>query len=91
MVNKAIEHLQQELKEKDKTISYIIKSLQAKTKECEKYEQTLNSIVTTIKDLENENILTFPDFSTEENYKMIIGQCNSGYVHILDIIKTIDE
>ena len=35
MVNKAIEHLQQELKEKDKTISYIIKSLQAKTRECD--------------------------------------------------------
>ena len=35
MVNKAIEYLQQELKEKDKTISYIIKSLQAKTTECD--------------------------------------------------------
>ena len=35
MVNKAIEYLQQELKEKDKTISYIIKSLQAKTRECD--------------------------------------------------------
>lgn len=44
MTDKAIEHLQQELKEKDKTISYIIKSLQAKTKECEKYEQVMKNI-----------------------------------------------
>ena len=31
MVNKAIEYLQQEIKEKDKTISYIIKRLKSKT------------------------------------------------------------
>lgn len=57
----------------------------AKTK-AEKYEQALNEIVKLIKDLENENILTFPDFSKEENYKMIMGQCNQGYVDILNII-----
>ena len=34
MTDKAIEHLQPEIKEKDKTISCIIESLQAKTKEC---------------------------------------------------------
>ena len=51
-----------------------------------KYEQALNEILNIIKDLENTDILTFPDFSTEENYKMIMKQCNSGYVEILDII-----
>lgn len=39
MTDKSIEHLQQELKEKDKTISCIIESLQAKTKECEKLKK----------------------------------------------------
>lgn len=51
-----------------------------------KYKQALNEILNIIKDLENTDILTFPDFSTEENYKMIMKQCNSGYVEILDII-----
>lgn len=41
MTDKAIEHLQQELKEKDKTISCIIESLQAKTKECEELKKLL--------------------------------------------------
>ena len=44
MVNKAIEHLQQELKEKDKTISYIIKSLQAKTRECEQIKEKYEAL-----------------------------------------------
>ena len=35
MTDKIIEHLQQKLKEKDKTISCIIESLQAKIKECD--------------------------------------------------------
>ena len=50
------------------------------------YKQALDSIVATIKDLENENIVTFPDFSLKENCKIIMGQCNKGYVDILDII-----
>ena len=50
------------------------------------YEQALDSIVATIKDLENENIVTFPDFSLKENCKIIMGQCNKGYVDILNII-----
>ena len=41
MTDKAIEHLQQELKEKDKTISCIIESLQVKTKECEELKKLL--------------------------------------------------
>lgn len=39
-----------------------------------KYKQALNEILNIIKDLENTDILTFPDFSTEENYKMIMKQ-----------------
>ena len=50
------------------------------------YEQALDEIVGIIKKLKKEDILTFPDFSREENYKMIMGQCNSGYIEILDII-----
>lgn len=56
-----------------------------------KYKQALNEILNIIKDLENTDILTFPDFSTEENYKMIMKQCNSGYVEILDIINKAKE
>ena len=52
-----------------------------------KYKQALDSIVATIKDLENEDIVTFPDFSLKENCKIIMGQCNKGYVDILNIIK----
>ena len=62
------------------------KQLARKTAECKKYEQAFDSIVATIKDLENENIVTFPDFSLKENCQMIMGQCNKGYVDILHII-----
>lgn len=62
------------------------KQLARKTQECEKYEQAFDSIVATIKDLENENIVTFPDFSLKENCKIIMGQCNEGYRQIINII-----
>lgn len=55
-------------------------------KEWYNYKQILNGIENIIKDLENKNILTFPDLSKEENYNMIMKQCNSGYVQILNII-----
>lgn len=52
----------------------------------EKYKQALDEIENVIKSLENENILTFPDLSLQDNVKAIMGQCNSGYKDILDII-----
>lgn len=68
MVNKAIEHLQQELKEKDKTISYIIKNLQAKTKECEKYEQVMKNI----EEICLKDVHTFAD-GTQLRYDSLDG------------------
>lgn len=67
------------------------KQLACKTQECEKYEQAFDSIVATIKDLENENIVTFPDFSLKENCKIIMGQCNEGYRQIINIINKVKE
>lgn len=71
--------LQNELRQKSNEFYQAIKSNV-------KYEQALDEIENIIKDLENKNILTFPDLSKEENYNMIMKQCNSGYVQILNII-----
>lgn len=49
-------------------------------------EQALNEIIEVIKKLNGESIITIPDFSKEENYKLIMKQCNEGYVEILNII-----
>lgn len=57
----------------------------------EKYKQALDEIENVIKSLENENILTFPDLSLQDNVKAIMGQCNSGYKDILDIINKAKE
>lgn len=59
--------------------------------ERDKYKQTLDEIKNVIKSLENENILTFPDLSLQENVKAIMAQCNSGYKQILDIINKSEE
>lgn len=57
-----------------------------KEQECEKYKQALDEIIEVIRKLNGESILTFPDLSKEENYKLIMKQCNEGYVEILNII-----
>ena len=50
------------------------------------YRKALEEIELTIKNLEKGDILTFPDFTLQENTTMIINQCNQGYRDILDII-----
>lgn len=65
--------------------------LKRKEEECEKYKQALYKIKNVIKNLENENILTFPDLSLQENVKAIMAQCNSGYKQILGIINKAKE
>ena len=54
MTDKAIEHLQLEIKEKDKTISCIIESLQAKTKECDELISGKDFYLQKIETLEEE-------------------------------------
>ena len=51
-----------------------------------RYRRALNEIEETIKNLEKQDILTFPDFSLQENCKVIMKQCNDGYLQILSII-----
>lgn len=51
-----------------------------------RYRKALEEIELTIKNLEKGDILTFPDFTLQENATMIINQCNQGYRDILDII-----
>lgn len=50
------------------------------------FKQALDEIIEVIKKLNGESIITIPDFSKEENYKLIMKQCNEGYVEILNII-----
>lgn len=50
------------------------------------YEKALEEIDGVIKNLKKQDILTFPDFPLQENYKVIMKQCNRGYIDILDII-----
>lgn len=49
-------------------------------------EQALEEIEECINNLKKQDILTFPDFSLQENCEIIMGQCNKGYVDILNII-----
>lgn len=56
-----------------------------------KYKRALEEIQSVIKSLENENIVTFPDLSLQQNVKVIMGQCNSGYKDILNIINKVKE
>ena len=52
----------------------------------DKLNKALNEIIEVIKKMNGEPIITIPDFSKEENYKLIMKQCNEGYVEILNII-----
>ena len=72
----------------DKIRAIVFKDL---NDENSKYKQVLDEIRNIIKSLENENILTFPDLSLQENAKAIMGQCNSGYEDILNIINKAEE
>ena len=65
------------------------KIAELKTQECEKYIKALEEIELTIKNLEKDDILTFPDFTLQENATIIINQCNQGYRDILDIINKV--
>lgn len=72
----------------DKIRAIVFKDL---NDENSKYKQALDEIRNIIKSLENENILTFPDLSLQENAKAIMGQCNSGYEDILNIINKAED
>lgn len=66
-------------------------TVECQQKECRvrdfpKYKQALAEIEEKIKEIGKKEILTFPDFSLQENAKIIMGQCNDGYKTILDII-----
>lgn len=60
-------------------------------KEVDRYRKALEEIELTIKNLEKGDILTFPDFTLQENATMIINQCNQGYRDILDIIQKVKQ
>ena len=66
------------------------KQLVKKTDECKqkdvRFSYLVTSIIKIIKDLEDEDIVTLPDLSPQENYKAIMKQCNRGYVDILNIL-----
>lgn len=54
--------------------------------EFSRYRKVLEDIEVVINNLEKQDILTFPDFSLQENYKIIMKQCNEGYRQILNLI-----
>lgn len=85
-----------------KTFEEIIELLEQKEQECEElkkdcprrcksdeYKQALDEIEKVICKLESASILTFPDFSKEENLKIVMKQCNSGYIEIQNIINKV--
>lgn len=53
------------------------------------YRKALEEIELTIKNLEKDDILTFPDFTLQENATIIMNQCNQGYRDIFDIINKV--
>lgn len=55
-------------------------------KEKAKYKQALDEIRKIIVKMQTKTILTFPDFTREENLKGVMKQCYSGYIEILNII-----
>lgn len=54
--------------------------------EIDRYRKVLEKIEECINNLKKQDILTFPDFSLQENCKVIMKQCNEGYRQILNII-----
>lgn len=54
--------------------------------EIDRYRKVLEKIEECINNLKKQDILTFPDFSLQENCKVIMKQCNEGYRQILSII-----
>ena len=54
--------------------------------EIDRYRKVLEKIEECINNLKKQDILTFPDFSLQENCKVIMNQCNEGYRQILNII-----
>lgn len=55
-------------------------------KKADKYKKILEKIKEIIKNLEKEEILSFPDLSLKDNVQIIIKQCNKGYIDILNLI-----
>lgn len=55
-------------------------------KKADKYKKFLEKIKEIIKNLEKEEILSFPDLSLKDNVQIIIKQCNKGYIDILNLI-----
>jgi hypothetical protein len=49
----------------------------------EKYKNALKEIKEIINEFAKEDILTFPDFSKEQNYKIIQAQCCEPILKIL--------
>ena len=64
-----------------------IEKVIAQTK-AKKYKNALKEIKDIINEFAKEDILTFPDFSKEQNYKLIQKQCSEP---ILKILKKINE
>mgnify|MGYP000195430356 FL=1 len=54
--------------------------------EFSRYRKVLEDIEVVINNLEKQDILTLPDFSLQENYKIIMKQCTEGYRQILNLI-----
>mgnify|MGYP004566556825 CR=1 FL=1 len=79
----------------DKTIMQRFEELQEFKDELKiseyNYKQALDDIEKVICKLENTSILTFSDFSKEENLKIVMKQCNSGYIEIQNIINKAKE
>lgn len=84
MTDEAIEHLQQELKEKDKTISCIIESLQAKTKECEELISGKDFYLQKIETLENKceelkaQLETYSKMLNNPEFKVALTDIRTG-------------
>jgi hypothetical protein len=80
----------EELKEKLRECRIGIKDISIESTEIckisEKYKRVLDEIRKIIVKMSTKTILTFPDFTREENLKGVMKQCCSGYIEILNII-----
>lgn len=83
----------EELKEKNKVLQKLVSeleySVQVGIELDDRYFKALKEIELTIKNLEKDDILTFPDFTLQENATIIMNQCNQGYRDIFDIINKV--